>query len=56
MSNAQGKTERLNLRVSPEELSTVRRAATERSMSVSAFMLAAALREAGDGQADETAS
>lgn len=56
VSGSQGKSERLNLRVTPEELSTVRKAATERSMSVSAFMLDAALREAGDGAAEPTDS
>jgi uncharacterized protein (DUF1778 family) len=41
------RTSRLNMRLTPAELSTIREAAAAARMSVSAFMLSAALEKAG---------
>ncbi|MGI9135838.1 MAG: plasmid mobilization protein [Candidatus Nanopelagicales bacterium] len=41
------RTSRLNMRLTPAELSTIREAAAAAHLSVSAFMLSAALEKAG---------
>lgn len=47
MGTKDQRTSRLNMRLTPAELSTIRAAATKKQMSVSAFILSAALENSG---------
>ena len=50
------RTSRLNMRLTPTELSTIREAAAAAQLSVSAFMLSAALEKAGAQRLSSTTS